>query len=169
MFVCVGVYVRVCVCKCSGCPVFTPAPSWQGKMDGLCYRFLADKSPYNHLISYYQPPRTLKLIFIGVKREIPTAWSTFMVLTFHWWMFSTRERRRMRVLGALKPVETLWNTPASLIERNFWCSKHVQGDGLKLYLDRNGMSFVFFPRSLFSFSFESRRNLDAAAAPAASS
>lgn len=46
-------------------------PSWQGKMDGLCYRFLADTSPYNRLISYYQQPQTLKLIFIGVKKEIP--------------------------------------------------------------------------------------------------
>lgn len=75
--VCVLLYcvcARNCVCVCA-CVCWLSSPHCNsqlaGKMDSPCYRFLADKSPYNHLISYYQQPQTLKLIFIGVKKRNP--------------------------------------------------------------------------------------------------
>ena len=129
---------------CASCRVFTVTPSWQGKIDGPCYRFLADKSPYNHLISYYQQPQTLKLIFIGVKKKkSPMASSTFMVLTFHWWFFFL-----LWVL-CVSPmqVETPGGTPTRLMESNFWsshCSKHVQGDSPRVVLRWEG-NRIFFP------------------------
>lgn len=66
-----GVKRFIISCVYAGWRGFTVTPSWQSKMDGPCYRFLADKSPYNHLISYYQQPQMLKLIFISVKKRNP--------------------------------------------------------------------------------------------------
>lgn len=116
----------------------TVTPSWQGKMDGPCYRFLADKSPYNHLISYYQQPQTLKLIFIGVKKKkSPMASSTFMVLTFHWWIFFSCECYVCvweYVCVCPMQVETPGGTPTSLMESHFLSSsKHVQGDSPQVW------------------------------------
>lgn len=54
-----------CVPPCSVCvsPVLTVSPSWQVETNGPCDRFLPDKSLNNRLISYYQQPQTLKLIW----------------------------------------------------------------------------------------------------------
>ena len=145
LFLCVGVCVCVCCCR-----VFAVTPCWQGKMNGLCYRFLADKSPYNHLISYYQQPQTLKLIFIGVKkrnspRHRRPLWSSPFIVEFlcvcvfvcvliyeclcvpcKWILQQTHPPSWWRVIAGAATVVGM--------------SKVID---LELYSDRKGMRFLF--------------------------
>lgn len=102
-----------------------------GKIDCPCYRFLADKSPYNRLISYYQQPQTLKLIFIGVKKEVEEIPRGSFDLYGSHLLFETF------FSCVCVCVETPGGTPTSLMESHLFGMSKVMGTGFSLKINLN--------------------------------